>query len=328
MTGQNFLSLTFLMATVIAACATPPSASEPSEPTLLSTTSLTPAPIDVLEQQPSTDATTPGQEPPELSHGNVRSLPEFASPDGVYSITSIVIEDSGSAPVVCVGPVLASNPPHCGGLVLIGFSWSDVAFEDYGEIRVSEGVYLEGTFEGGALVVSSVRPSTESDRPLNHSYDFSSPCEIPAGGWAIVDQSLVSDDDFSNAAEYANTIDDRSAVWATQPPIEVPDPIDMILNVAVVANVELHEAQLRARWGGPLCVFQRDGRAADLRAIQDDISGDPAELGAVIVSTNEINKVVEVTVIVADPGTIAYFAERWDPDVVQVSGYFQPVDDQ
>ena len=193
-------------------------------------------------------------------------------------------------------------------------------------MRFSSVTYLEGAIEGNTFVVSLARDATESDRAPADPHDFSSPCPPPDAGWTIVNSALVTDQAFSHALEYGNTIADLSAIWVTEPPIEVPDPVDMILNVAVVDNVELHQAALRARWGGPLCVFQRPGRAADLRAIQDEIVDESSGLGITSVGVDEIDQVVAVGVIVADAGTVAYFVDRFGVGVVHVTGHFQQLD--
>ena len=326
MSVRNSFSLAVLVALLLAACGTEPAGSGLPDSTSTATTPTVASVPATSEPIPVTDTTTPGQEPPERSSPGVRSLPVFATPEGDYWISSTVIQGLEGPPIVCVGGILLSRPPQCGGLVLVGFDWSDVGHEDAGGIRFSGGTYLEGTIDGDTFVVSLARDATESDRQPADPNDFSSPCPEPDGGWTIVDPTLVTDDAFDRAIEYGNTIDDLSAIWVIQPPIEAPDPVDMILNVAVVDNVEEHQEALRARWGGPLCVFLQEGRAADLRAIQHEIAGESFELGVTLVGADEINQTVEVSVIVADSGTLRYFAERFGVATVHVTGHFQPLD--
>lgn len=323
---RYLLSSGLLVVMLLAACGTetdvtdiPDSTSTPATTAVESTTATT-------ERQSGTETTTQYQEPQLRTYSSALSLPAFATPEGDYWISSIVIQDRDEPAIVCVGFVNASLPPQCAGLVLVGFDWSGIDHEDRGDLRFSSSTYLEGRIEGDTFVVSFVRNATESDRLPSHPPDLSSPCPEPAGGWTIVSPALVTDEAFGHALGYGNTIDDLSAIWVTQPPVEVANPVDVIVNVAVVDNVELHQEELRARWGGPLCVFQRPGRAADLRAIQDEIVDEPTSLGITSVGVDEIGQVVAVGVIVADAGTVAYFVDRFGAGVVQVTGHFQQLD--
>ena len=332
---RNRLSMVPVIAMFIAACGTEAGGEALPEPPITTTTPTTGSvkqPVIHATQGSSTthrvDSITtsdPGQEPAPRRYAGARSMPAFATPEGDYWIASIVIQEAGESPIVCVGVVAASLPPRCGGLVLVGFDWTGIDHDVRGDVQFSIGTYLEGTIEGHTFVVSFVRDATEYDQSPHDRRDLSSPCPPPEGGWLINDPTLTTDEAFAGALEYANTIEDLSASWVTQPPVEAPDPLDLILNVGVVDNLDLHEAELRSRWGGPLCVFQRPGLAADLRAIQDEISSEDGALGVTIVAVDEIDRVVEVGVIVADAGTLAYFAARFDVDVVRVSGHFQPL---
>ena len=310
---------------LIAACGTDRDASdEPTSTTVSAPTTATSAPTTSLA--PPSDEPVGDLTPGPRGNTTITALPPLADPSGSYKLATFVIQDPSGPPVACMGGVAESLPPQCGGIALIGFNWSNVTFNEANGVRFSGGdVYLEGSFEGDAFRLTLNRDATADDRGPQVTRDLSAACPEPEGGWANVDPDLVSSADFDAAIAYADSIDDRSAVWVSQPAMSGPSPLEQIINVAVVANLELHETELRARWGGPLCVVEGLTRSADLRAVQTEIGDASAELGAVVISVNEIAGVVDVTVIVSDDGLEAEFASRWPGVTIDLDPVFRPL---
>lgn len=256
-------------------------------------------------------------------------FPTTPAPDRRYATVTAIIE-YGDVPVACVGGVAASLPPQCGGLDLIGFEWADVAFQEASGVRFTNATYLEGRFiDADQFEVAMARDATDADRPTGREFDFSSPCDPPEGGWAVVDASLVDENAIGRVQAYMDGTGDLSALWVTQPPseVEVMDPANTILNVAVLANAEQHEAAIRELYGGPLCVVVRSTSADRLRAIQDDLTDEMQALGFHYIGADELNGVVSVGVLVLDPVLEAELADRFGAGVIVYEAQFWPVDD-
>jgi hypothetical protein len=245
----------------------------------------------------------------------------------LYATVTVVIDAGG--PVACVGGIALSLPPQCGGVPLIGFDWADVTFQDEGGVRFTNGdTYLEGHFVDDRFEVTLARDATDTDRPVSQAYDFSSPCEPPDGGWVIVDPGLVDDGAIGRARSYIERTGELSALWVTEPQLEMEmrDPARTILNVAVLDNVEEHEAAIREIYGGPLCVVLRTTSADQLRAVQADLTDEMQELGISTLGADELRGVVSVGVTAVDPALEAQLAERFGEGVIEFDPQFWRID--
>jgi hypothetical protein len=95
---------------------------------------------------------------------------------------------------------------------------------------------------------------------------------------------------------------------------------ESILNVRFTGDLARHESELRAIWGGPLCVSAADHTRAQLLAIQSEIEGPDV----VWSSTNEAQGVVDVQVLIATPALQAEYDAEYGDGVVRLTGWFQP----
>ena len=119
---------------------------------------------------PGAQAPSSSDAPVEQSLGSVRPAP----PEGEVIGTGTVMDVDGEVEL-CLGPVLASYPPQCGGIPLEDWSWEGLeGSESSGSVRW--GAYaVTGTFDGTVL--------TLTQNPAMLAL-FDPPIEDPTGGVA------------------------------------------------------------------------------------------------------------------------------------------------
>lgn len=245
----------------------------------------------------------------------------------VYETTATVLESPGHGPQLCLGGVAESYPPQCGGPGIVGWDWSTVEGESAN--GTTWGTYsLTGTWDGETFTVTGpvAEPGPFDD---GGPTDFSTPCDEPEGGWTVVDEATANDAGFAAAQEYAQGQPDFGGLWVDQSinpasgEFGMNDPTKLILNVKFTGDLERHEAELRDRFGGPLCVVETDRTEAELRRLQDDLYD---ELDAHFASVDIVRGVVEFGVVVADPTLQAELDDAHGPGVVELIGSLRPVD--
>ncbi len=99
------------------------------------------------------------------------------------------------------------------------------------------------------------------------------------------------------------------------------DPTKLVLVVLFTGDLERHEQELRAIWGGALCVAGAERSDAELDAIQQEVSEVEGFLWS---SRNPVGNHVEVGVAV-DDGLQAAMDERFGEGVVVVVPELRPV---
>lgn len=265
--------------------------------------------------------------------------PSSADPDQIYTGLFTVLESPGHGPQLC-GMVAESYPPQCGGPDVIGWNW-DEAPDAESASGVTWGFYsVTGTWDGTALTLtepplpgaatSPVLPDGEPAAP-----DFTSPCEPPPGGWAVVDPATATQAALDAALAYAASQPDYAGAWIDQsinPASAEPapdeaamnDPTKLVLNVRFTADLDQHEAELRAVWGGALCVSPAEHTEQELLEIQEDVL---AELGDLAngAGTDPTTGTVSVDVFV-DDGIQERLDEQYGDGVVRVTASLRPVE--
>jgi hypothetical protein len=212
--------------------------------------------------------------------------------DGVEVIgAATVLEDRDHGPQLCLGGVLDSYPPQCGGPDLIGWDWDAVSgSEEASGVRWGEYVVI-GAYDPAADSLTLTRPAVHADDYDGTEFDqpdedvWTTPCDEPVGGWKVVDPSLTTEESMSRALERASRRDDYAGAWIDQSinpaaqgdigaedETDLNDPAKLILNIAVTSNPGVAEAELRDIWGGALCVSRAEHTEAEMRAIQDEIT--------------------------------------------------------
>ena len=247
--------------------------------------------------------------------------------DTVYETSATVLDSDDHGPQLCLGGVADSYPPQCGGPDIVGWDWSTVEAESAN--GTTWGSYsLTGSWDGETFTVTG--PVGEPDfSDQGGPTDFSTPCDEPDGGWTVVDEATATDAGLRAAQEYAQSQSGLGGPWVDQsinPAGEESgfnDPTKLILNVKFTADLDRHEAELRNRFGGPLCVIESERTEAELRRLQDDLY---AELDAHFASVDIIRGVVEFGVVVADPTLQAELDDAHGAGVVELIGALRPVD--
>ena len=251
----------------------------------------------------------------------------LSAPQDLHEGTATVLESPEHGPELCVGGQADSLPPQCGGVPLVGWDWAAVD----GEERVrgtTWGAYtVVGRYDGEVLEVVDVRPPKPPDR---RQVDLSTPCDEPDGGWPV-DAARSSEDALQDAARVARAEPDFAAFWVDHqaPPDESGVGAHTVLNVAFTGDLPRHEQDLRAVWGGALCVVEHPRSLAELQRAQDElVGGVAAELGLTMThaGVDEPGGVVDLGVVAATDEQRAALAERYGDGVVVLQPGLVPVE--
>lgn len=268
-----------------------------------------------------------------LAGGSTTAAP--APGDQVYEGDGTVLESGEHGPQLCLGGIATSYPPQCGGPDIAGWAWDAVEGEEsasgttWGSYHVI-GTYAEGTFTLTEPVTAAQPPADDPD----DATDFSSPCPEPAGGWVVVDPATATAEAQQAAAEHAAEQRDFAGMWidhSINPALAdgldpgeealADDPTKLVLNARFTGDLERHERELRALWGGALCVSGAQRTEAELAAIQAELA---SEAGMLWSSTDVVHNRVELGVIV-DDGMQAALDARYGHGVVRVVPALRPM---
>ena len=258
---------------------------------------------------------------------------------GRYRASGMVLQARGHGPHLCLGTILDSLPPKCGGPDIVGWSWTGLAHED--QIGTQWGSFtLVGRYDGTRFSLTEPatipRPAGPGSTPFQ---DLTSPCPEPAGGWTPVHPATATDAALNAANDLAGKQKGFGMLWVDQhfPPGESPgpstespnpkaipnDPARIILNITTTGDRAAMERAVRAVWGGNLCVSKALRTDAELRRVQEAVVATP---GALQAGVNGFTGQVEVTVIRATVQQQAAFDARYGAGVVRLTGVLQPID--
>lgn len=254
-----------------------------------------------------------------------------APPDQRYRGTFTVLESPEHGPQLCDG-VQESYPPQCSGPDIVGWSWDDAPDAESANGTTWGAYEVTGTWDGERLTLTDP-PGPPQHDDVNEHTDLTSACPEPEGGWAVVDPTTTNQQALDAAAAAAQARPDYAGLWLDQSinpaygdgadpgdEMAMNDPTKLVLNVRVTGDVAEAERDLRAIWGGALCVSQAERSSAELQQIQQEV-GDSAEISNS--GVNEITGTVEVAVFV-DDGLQAQLDERYGPGVVDVQALLEP----
>ena len=260
------------------------------------------------------------------------AAPPAAEPEPQpYAVSTTVLESPEHGPQLCLGGVAESYPPQCGGPDVVGFDWADVEGEESAN-GTTWGTYgLVGTWDGERLTLTEPPGGPDSvPRPEGPPEpDFTTPCEPPEGGWAVVDDTLAGEEHRGAATAYANEQPDFGGAWldrGTSFAGARPDDANAgVLTVSFTGDLDRHESQLRHRYGGPMCVVEAEHSQAELielqAAVHDALPG--VALGS---SADAVRGVVEVMVPVVDDDVVERIEAIDDDGLVRAYGMLVPVD--
>jgi hypothetical protein len=243
-----------------------------------------------------------------------------------YEADGTVLEQAGQGPELCVGGILDSLPPQCGGPPVAGWDWDHApGAEQSGTTRWAD-VHVVGTFDGETFTITEPptvvhRVDGGADVP-----DFSPACEDPSGDLSRTSGDALALTSGANAAAIPS-VPGQVAMWVT-----ATGPGPFVVNYVVQpGNSAAAAAQVTAVWDGGLCVVERDAPTeAELRSIQAEVTESTSDgstpLGSVLgVGADTVDGFVDVELLVVTPDATAYAHDRWG-DLVHLAGALQPVD--
>ena len=245
----------------------------------------------------------------------------------VYQADTIVLESPEHGPQMCQVQ-LESYPPQCGGPDLVGWDWAQVDGEEsargttWGTFRVT------GTWDGDATALTLTEPATtpppRDGEGTPDDSQFATPCPRPDGGWKPVDPATTNQAAMDAAAERGQRGPGTAAVWIDQGAEQgwagLNDPRQLVFNVTTTGDPAALEADIRAVWGGALCVAEAEHSGPELREVAEAISG-PNVLN---VNANERMQVVTVDTYVPDAALQAELDERYGEGLVELHPWLEP----
>ena len=246
-----------------------------------------------------------------------------------YSVDATVLQNAAHGPQLCLS-VADSLPPQCGGTPIVGWDWTKVAKKETMHSVTWGDYHLVGAYDGKTFTITE--PPTAPHPPRSFALpSFTTPCPTPPGGWVVVDRSHFSIDDYNAFSTAAQDQPDSAGMW-----VDSTTPVDgavnlspeTVMTVAFTGNLDVHRAQLRALWGGPICVVQRPHSTAELHLIAQALSGAVGtQLGLHVeyALTDAVNNRVELSALVATPAEQRQLDEKYGSGVVHLTGVFTQV---
>lgn len=297
----------------------------------------------------------PGGEPAADAPGDDAGTSGLAPPSGdgptIYEARATVLQEADGEPMLCLGGVMESYPPQCGGPIITGWDWSEVDGAESANGVTWGDFVVRGTWDGETFGFTGI-----PDEPLpvdDRAPDFSTPCPEPEGGWVPVDPDRTSEAEMEAATSFAVAQSTHAGLWVDQSinpasdrsapdgdgtadegatgeaadaaAIEAAmnDPALLVLNVRTTGDVDELDAELRARWGGAQCVIAADRSLEQLTEIRTDVQ---SALEFLYSSIDETTGTIEIGVIAADPDVQADLDERYGEGTVRLDGALRPVD--
>jgi hypothetical protein len=266
------------------------------------------------------------------------SVPTFAP---VYEADLTVLEQRGESsfpthgPMLCLGAMALSYPPQCGDVPIANWDWDAVEGEETTSDASWGQYHVVGTYDGETFTVTEVGPYMNDPPQFGSEIDFSSPCPEPAGGWVLPDPKQALQQNASGANAYAQRQPDLVTSWVTH--FDPSDPGDtgfdefdpVIFNAVFTGDVERHEAEIRKRWPGPLCVVEGEGptkrELSRIRTQAEAYVAGELRLRMLGSSCCGVEPVIEIEVV-ADPEGAgqAGLDARW-PGLVRLLPVLRPV---
>jgi len=233
-----------------------------------------------------------------------------------------------SSPELCMGAVMTSYPPQCGGPSLAGeFSWDDVGAETQGGVRWTNGTYSGvGHHDKDSDTFTLTRPLSENPPegmvlPEPEDVAFPQLCDDPFRGG----DPRFTDPDLTRQPALQSRLQNLDGYVGSY----VSDGVSMF-NVLVTGDPEVAHAELREVWRGGLCVEQRqDAPEVDLLAAQQALTTIHEELGVLSSGPDGMTGRLDIQILVADESTVQRIHKTvspWlTPEQVQITSSFQPL---
>ncbi|MFD3439048.1 hypothetical protein ACFWU3_16255 [Streptomyces sp. NPDC058685] len=203
-----------------------------------------------------------------------------------YAVTTTVLADASHGPQACHS-MRTKLPPTCGGPDIVGWDWDAVRSRSAGGTRWGT-YHLTGTWDGTRITLTEPAKNADpGDQPHSgtddaHDMDFRTPCKTPPGGWKPSDPSKVSHAAEQRLQELLEQNPEYGGHW-----ISYPQGLGSGRTVTVVTftrDLPGNEREVRAVWGGPLCLLTVERSHQELRTVREDLvkrasAGTPGYLG-------------------------------------------------
>lgn len=239
-------------------------------------------------------------------------------------------------PMLCLGAMAMSYPPQCGDVPVANWDWDTVEGEKTASGASWGQYHVVGTYDGETFTLTDVGPYRDDPPQFGSEVDFSSPCPEPTGGWMLPDPKQALQQDASGANAYAQRQPDLVNSWVTH--FDPSNPEDtgldefdpVIFNAVFTGDVERHEAEIRKRWPGPLCVVEGEGptkrELSRIRTEAEAYVGGGLRLQMLGSRAGGVEPPIEIEVV-ADPegGGQAALDARW-PGLVRLFPVLRPVE--
>ncbi|MFC7485323.1 hypothetical protein [Knoellia pratensis] len=276
---------------------------------------------------------------------DVRKTPPAASPSPSSSASAapadvdlrhevvahgMLMQKKAGGPVeLCIGGVLDSYPPQCGGPTIEGeFSWDALEPErSEGITWTNDSVWAVGRFDpkagptGTFALTQPVRTTAPAGmpQPSPSGRDFPQLCKDPyAGGGSK--SAGGPEADTNPLTNLLPTLDGYAASWVSDG--------SSLFNVLVTGDAATAHREIRKVWKGGLCVEQRDvPTEADINAAQETLGKEGNDLG-ILTSGGSVGSLeVDATFVdAAMRARILAIVEPWlTPDQVRITSLIQPL---
>lgn len=252
------------------------------------------------------------------------AIPFDIAPDAELVAHATVLDD-GTGPELCLGMVLTSLPPQCGGASVIGWDWASVEHEERAGVRWG-GYRLVGTYDRATFTLTEP-PDDGSGGPDRAPSEEQTP-------WQEVYPALCTDP-YRGGDEATAPLHPTDAV--SEAILGLPGYVGHYvsdgttdLNVVVQEGTDVEVAHTRVRevWAGFLCIEARDVPTdADQMAAQDAVVAlGMADLG--LLSVGGSLGVLSVHVALADEATVAAIHEAaapwFTPEQIEITSALVP----
>jgi hypothetical protein len=199
-------------------------------------------------------------------------------PKPLYEADAIVLEDGEHGPMLCLGAIRMSLPPHCGDVPIADWDWRVVQGEELMAGTIWGGYHVVGTFDGEVFTVTEVGQFENVHEP--DPYVSEIPCYEPEGGWKVSDPEHNTQEDADRAHAYARAQPDYAISWNDHLDEDLEEFGPVVFVAVFTGQADRHEAEIRKVWNGPLCVVERDvPPAQELARIRKQVESRLPDLG-------------------------------------------------